>query len=63
MGALGVWTPREDHQLEAWDDLSGLLPFVVHVENSIIGEDKDVAKTFVNMKVKYEFVKHKVLIN
>ena len=27
VGALGVWTPREAHQLEARDDLSGPLPF------------------------------------
>ena len=30
VGALGVWTPREDHQLGARDDLSGPLPFAMH---------------------------------
>jgi hypothetical protein len=27
VGALGAWTPREDHQPGARDDLSGPLPF------------------------------------
>ena len=30
VGDLGVWTPREDHQLGARDNLSGPLPFAKH---------------------------------
>ena len=39
VGDLDVWTPREDHQLGAWDDLLGPLYFGTH-GGSAVDEDK-----------------------
>ena len=39
VGDLGVWTPREDHQLGAQDDLSGPLSFGTR-GGSVVDEDK-----------------------
>ena len=39
MGVLGVWTPQEDHQLGAWNNLSCPLSFGMH-GSSAVDEDK-----------------------